>query len=185
MIHTKDIKIPPCDWNYKNEKYDNWIVRLFISEAGNKIRQKFSKMLNSPEKYPNIVDYIFHRYKDAENPIEVLRRIQYNIEERPICPACSGRVEFNGRPNCDAGLFKKYCSQRCANKTTNNWQYADQEKALKTKEERYGSRGYCNPTKGVQTRKEKYGSANNIEKVKQTKLERYGDPYYKNSEKVK
>lgn len=177
MIHTEDIIMPEVKLQYKNEKYDKWLIDLFIGQK--RIKPAYNKIWNSPSGYQNIKEYIFNRYTDAINPIETIRRIQYNIEERPICPVCGKPVIFKGKPD-SVGMYSKTCSPKCSTSMTNNWQYADREKMMQTKLEKYGNRGYCNPTKGVKTRKEKYGTANNHRKIEETKLKRYGDKNYRN-----
>lgn len=182
-IHTSDIKIPKHNSQYINKKYDNWLIKLFIAPT-NKLRLIYNKIWNNQEKYSNIINYIFHRYVDAKNPIEVIRRIQHNIEIKPVCPICGEENIFNSKPGAKS-LFSKYCSRKCSAKATKNFKYIDREKIYKTKLERYGSIGYNNREKAQQTNLEKYGSKNNSEKTKQTKLEKYGDPYYRNPEKYK
>ncbi|MCH5167961.1 MAG: hypothetical protein J1F35_08795 [Erysipelotrichales bacterium] len=182
-IQSSQIQIPKHDNQYINEKYDRWLIKLFISPT-NKIRLIYNKIWNNQEKYLNIVNYIFYRYIDAINPIEVLRRIQYNIEIRPTCKVCDNPVKFKGKPD-SSGLYTQFCSPKCSTKFTNNWQYADQEKTKQTKLKRYGSIGYNNREKAQQTNIEKYGSKNHIEKIKRTKLEKYGNEYYRNPEKAK
>jgi hypothetical protein len=60
-------------------------------------------------------------------------------------------------------------------------------KIAKTKTEKYGVAGYCNPTQTKSTKLEKYGSETfvNSNQASQTKLEKYGTTTYNNWDKTK
>ena len=104
---------------------------------------------------PEAFEYLKRRYDDSESLRETFLRIYYGIEKRPKCPICGKTVTYRGRKN---HLF----NDTCAN-------------------------GKCYVKKREQTNVLKYGIPNlggiHPEKIRQTKLERYGDAGYHNEEK--
>lgn len=135
-----------------------------------------------------ILNYIDNRFDDADSIAEAYVRMKYNIEIRPTCQTCGGKVTFYYNKKTDIWNFAKHCSYHCAAIDPKTQQNKD-----KTKLERYGNSKYNNRDKYRQTCTEMYGDGViNVfqtyvvkEKSKNTKSVRYGDPYYNNAKKVK
>jgi len=103
-----------------------------------------------------ILDYLENRYNDSESVSESLYRILYNVNQRPVCKHCGNKVKFN---NLNKG-FNQHCSNSCAQSDPKVYE------------------------KVVRIKKEKYGTANNYNKIRTTKLEKYNNEYFVNSEKT-
>ena len=167
--------------------YDKILVKIFIEEKTNSIRLKLGYIFDNKykySKYTNVKHYIENRYNDSLSYKESIRRMQYNIEIRPVCPICGTTLKFLGKPN-SKGLYEKFCSHKCnGTYNLNAGSIENVEKMKHTKLERYGSVGYNNMYKGLETKLNKYSSKNNYNKIKETKLNLYSDAYYSNSEKM-
>lgn len=164
---------------------DNIIKRLFWNAGKNTSNSNYRKFVQKKTKYNNILNYLLNRFNDSESTSESLQRIVFNIENRPVCPVCGSKLDFVGKPNTVKGIFKKFCSQHCANSFNSS-------KANLTKIDKYGDAG-CSK-KGKATKLKRYGNENyngdrdvakskmNYEeianKTRKTKLEKYGDEYY-------
>lgn len=150
---------------YKNEKYDNYIVNLFLKPLKNgtlRVQGSLYNIFNYPDKqkkYTNIINYISNRYHDSQSPNETIFRIKYGVEIRPVCQCCGGAkgvINFIGKANCDKykirpfpfNLFETYCSNSCANS-------GNSKKSQKTKLGKYGS--VNNSKKIVETFKANHG----------------------------
>lgn len=150
---------------YKNEKYDNYIVDLFLKPLKTstlRIQGSLYNIFNYPDKqkkYTNIINYISNRYPDSQSPNETIFRIKYGIEIRPVCQCCGGAkgvINFIGKANCGKyktrpfpfNLFETYCSNSCANS-------GNSKKSQKTKLGKYGS--VNNSKKIVETFKANHG----------------------------
>lgn len=142
------------------------------------------------------LEYLNNRYADSSSLKETIYRIKHNIEDRPVCKGCGGKVKFVGGTRG----FNKYCSRKCCAIHDNNFskEYVKEKirqtclerygvvngggsdtaikKIKATKLKHYGDEKFVNPTKAKQTKLEKYGDENynNIKQNKQTCLERYG-----------
>ena len=81
-------------------KFDNILLKIFINGRGI-IKEKLSRLDN----YPNIKHYIESRYSDSFSIEETLKRIQYNIEEKPKCPCCGKYAKYVGGTR----LYLKTC----------------------------------------------------------------------------
>lgn len=57
----------------------------------------------------NYLNYITNRYSDSESLSESLYRLVFNIEDRPKCKICGGKVKYS------SGKFSNYCSPKCRN----------------------------------------------------------------------
>lgn len=156
------------------------------------------------KNYPDFYNQIMNMYKDSQNYNEKLYRYIHNINKIPLCPVCGGYIPYRNSP---AG-YGKYCSQKCMVLSEER-----KESIKSTKIKKYGDPGYNNSKKARNTLIEKYGSIESAskkiyEKVKQTclkrygadnvfklkkiqdkccdsKMKKYGDPYYSNREKNK
>ena len=136
------------------------------------------------DAHPNIKDYLERRYIDSGSIKETVYRIFLNIEERPVCPVCGGRLKFesthrfsrkerNGRP------FLVCCSPKCA---------ANYEKTkLHKKQGSIRHYGTDNPAKAKEvqdkmkeTNRKKYGVDNPYQseeiknKIRETNIQKYG-----------
>ena len=164
---------------------DNIIKRLFWNADKNTSNSNYRKFVQKKTKYNNILNYLLNRFNDSESTSESLQRIVFNIENRPVCPVCGSKLDFVGKPNTVKGIFKKFCSQHCANSFNSS-------KANLTKINKYGDAG-CSK-KGKATKLKRYGNENyngdrdvakskmNYEeifrKVRATNLAKYGVEYY-------
>ena len=160
--------------------YDRILTSCLISDK-NKIRNGIVRKIKS--YYPNLHSYLMNRYNDSESLSETIRRIQYNIEERPKCKVCGNKVNYLSN-----GIYRSVCSYKCG------YEYS-KDKIINTTIERYGVN---NPLKS-DTIKEKYKntcikkygcnnpSKSNIIKEKKVKtyIEHYGvDNYFKSKESI-
>ena len=102
------------------------------------------------------------------------------------------RKSFTEKTGLRSSMQREDVKEKVAKKNKERWKNNKEEilsKMKSTMVERYGVE---NPTqsedlrnKAIQTKVEKYGNGNNDQKIKQTKLERYGDAGYLNHEKMK
>ena len=165
--------------------FDNIIKKLFWNTNTNASNHNYRKFVQKKTKYNNILNYLLNRFNDSESTSESLQRIVFNIENRPVCPVCGSKLDFVGKPNTVKGIFKKFCSQHCANSfnstkanLTKINKYGDagcSKKAKATKLEQYGDENY-NGDREVAKSKMNYEEI--FKKVRATNLERYGDEWY-------
>ena len=142
--------------------YDDILIRLFFKN-NNRLNSNYLKFLNriKKKKYQNIQNYLLNRYNDLTIGSKIifkesLYRILKKVESRQKCPICQKYTTFNYlKENC----YNDHCSKSCEMKDP---------KVMK---------------KHNQSCLEKYGSVNNSQKMKQTKLQKYGNENYNNSEK--
>lgn len=118
--------------------------------------------------------------KDLFSYKEVLLRIFYYIEKRPVCKVCGKQVTLKG---CSYKIFNYYCSNECSHKSE-----LVKEKQKRTNLERYGSEfPMCSKEIQDKAKKislERYGSENLrsskeiskeiSEKIEKTNLKKYG-----------
>ena len=157
-------------------------------------------------KYPNILEYLNSRYDDSDCITETIRRIEYKLEERPVCKWCGGHVSFNGYHK-GSMHYSACCCSSCHAKYTKDKRFETNIKkygrknfgsAEKVKEYWISHYGVDNPAKTDFVKKKmretnlrKYGfncsSKSEIvkEKVKQTCLKRYGVEYTGQIEEAK
>ena len=96
--------------SYIKMDYDKIIVNIFISNTG---RSKKSK-LNRLDNYPNIKNYLINRFTDYSSSFkEILDRIKFGIEKRPVCKECGSIVKYKGLIN-GYPTYKDFCSCKCA-----------------------------------------------------------------------
>ena len=149
-------------------------------------------------KYTNILEYLNSRYDDSDCMTETIRRIEYKLEERPVCKWCGGHVSFNGYHK-GSMHYSACCCSSCHVKYTKDKRFETNIKkygrknfgsAEKVKEYWINNYGVDNPAKTDFVKKKmretnlrKYGfncsSKSEIvkEKSKQTCLKRYGVEY--------
>ena len=166
--------------------YDKILVNIFFGEHG-LIFAQYRKFANDPikykGKYTNIKEYLNNRYNDSYSLKETLYRMKYNIEVRPACKTCGGKLEL-AINNKKHQVFPIYCSISCEMK--------DPEVRRKHNEsciKKYGKG--INLVKRKQTCLERYG-VDEVAKVKEiylktqnTKLVKYNDRCYNNKNKNK
>ena len=166
-----------------------------------------------------IKTYLENRFNDSKSIFETIFRIKNNIEVRPKCAYCGGDVLFVGKKSKP---YQKYCCRSCLSKgnvekikdkygttctltldsvkektidtlqkhygegVTHNWKAKEvHAKCVETTNQRH-TREEINE-RVRKTKLDRYGDERyvNVEKVKQTKLEKYGDEHYTNKEKAK
>ncbi len=136
---------------------DKYIINKFFSKTG-RLNGNYSTKEYLSFHCPEVLSYLEGRYDDSESLRETFLRIYYNIERRPKCPFCTSPVKWRGKKYCK--LFADTCG-----KTTCWLSFREQ-----TMINRYGV-SHLGCTKET------------VEKIKKTKLERYGDAWYANKEK--
>ena len=183
--------------------HDSLIIRILIKN--DKILTNSIRKINKG-KYPNILKYLNSRYNDSDCMTETIRRIQYKLEERPVCKWCGGHVSFNGYHK-GSMHYSACCCSSCHAKYTKDKRFETNIKkygrknfgsAEKVKEYWINHYGVDNPAKTDFVKKKmretnlrKYGfncsSKSEIvkEKVKQTCLKRYGVEYTGQIEEAK
>ena len=183
--------------------HDNLIIKILIKN--DKILTNSIKKINKG-KYPNILEYLNSRYNDSDCMTETIRRIQYKLEERPVCKWCGGHVSFNGYHK-GSMHYSACCCSSCHAKYTKDKRFETNIKkygrknfgsAEKVKEYWINHYGVDNPAKTDfvkkkmrETNLKKYGfncsSKSEIvkEKIKQTCLKRYGVEYTGQIEEAK
>lgn len=175
--------------------HDSLIIKILIKN--DKILTNSIRKINNG-KYPNILEYLNSRYDDSDCMTETIRRIEYKLEERPVCKWCGGHVSFNGYHK-GSMHYSACCCSSCHAKYTKDKRFETNIKkygrknfgsAEKVKEYWINNYGVDNPAKTDfvkrkmrETNLRKYGfncsSKSEIvkEKSKQTCLKRYGVEY--------
>ena len=183
--------------------HDSLIIKILIKD--DKILTNSIRKINKG-KYPNIVEYLNSRYNDSDCMTETIRRIEYKLEERPVCKWCGGHVSFNGYHK-GSMHYSACCCSSCHAKYTKDKRFETNIKkygrknfgsAEKVKEYWISHYGVDNPAKTDFVKKKmretnlrKYGfncsSKSEIvkEKIKQTCLKRYGVEYTGQIEEAK
>ena len=183
--------------------HDSLIIKILIKD--DKILTNSIRKINNG-KYPNILEYLNSRYDDSDCMTETIRRIEYKLEERPVCKWCGGHVSFNGY-NKGSMHYSACCCSSCHAKYTKDKRFETNIKkygrknfgsAEKVKEYWISHYGVDNPAKTDfvkkkmrETNLKKYGfncsSKSEIvkEKTKQTCLKRYGVEYTGQIEEAK
>ena len=183
--------------------HDSLIIKILIKD--DKILTNSIRKINKG-KYPNILEYLNSRYDDSDCMTETIRRIEYKLEERPVCKWCGGHVSFNGYHK-GSMHYSACCCSSCHAKYTKDKRFETNIKkygrknfgsAEKVKEYWISHYGVDNPAKTDFVKKKmretnlrKYGfncsSKSEIvkEKIKQTCLKRYGVEYTGQIEEAK
>lgn len=136
---------------------DRYIIDNFTYN-GKMISRYNNRLTNEVEEYLN------NRFSDGIDSIrEAIYRLLHNIEVRPMCPICGGRLKFVGKKN---RVYSKTCgSPECLSKHIKD---ATESVCFK----KYGVR---NPFQAEEVK----------EKIKQTMLDKYGCVHPKFSCKYK
>ena len=168
---------------------DQIILDYFIKSNGH---VNVQRLTNISEEYK---EYLDNRYTDSQSLRETIKRIQYNIEIRPVCVICGKPVKFlNGKKN---QLFNKTCCKEHANmldgitvKKVLKDIYSDVDKKKEINNKiretcllKYGDEHYSNRIKAKETCLQRYGVTSPLkseifkQKSKETCLQRYGVEY--------
>ena len=168
---------------------DQIILDYFIKSNGH---INVQRLTNISDEYK---EYLDNRYTDSQSLRETIKRIQYNIDVRPVCVICGKPVKFlNGKKN---QLFNKTCCKEHANmldgitvKKVLKDIYSDvnkkQEINNKIRETcllKYGDEHYSNRIKAKETCLQRYGVTSPLkseifkQKSKETCLQKYGVEY--------
>ena len=183
--------------------HDSLILKTLIKN--DKILTNSIRKINNG-KYPNILGYLNSRYNDSDCMTETIRRIQYKLEERPVCKCCGEHVSFNGYYNnqfhysvcCCSSCHAKYTKDKRFETNIKKYGRKNFGSAEKIKEYWISNYGVDNPAKVDfvkkkmrETNLKKYGfncpSKSEVvkEKIKQTCLKRYGVEYSLQAKEVK
>lgn len=168
---------------------DQIILDYFIKSNGH---INVQRLTNISEEYK---EYLDNRYTDSQSLRETIKRIQYNIEVRPVCVICGKPVKFlNGKKN---QLFNKTCCKEHANmldgitvKKVLKDIYSDVDKKQEINNKiretcllKYGDEHYSNRIKAKETCLQRYGVTSPLkseifkQKSKETCLQKYGVEY--------
>lgn len=168
---------------------DQEILSYFLKSNGH---VNVQRLTNISQEYK---EYLDNRYTDSQSLRETIKRIQYNIDVRPVCVICGKPVKFlNGKKN---QLFNKTCCKEHANmldgitvKKVLKDIYSDvnkkQEINNKIRETcllKYGDEHYSNRIKAKETCLQRYGVTSPLkseifkQKSKDTCLQKYGVEY--------
>lgn len=168
---------------------DQIILDYFIKSNGH---VNVQRLTNISEEYK---EYLDNRYTDSQSLRETIKRIQYNIEIRPVCVICGKPVKFlNGKKN---QLFNKTCCKEHANmldgitvKKVLKDIYSDVDKKQEINNKiretcllKYGDEHYSNRIKAKETCLQRYGVTSPLkseifkQKSKETCLQKYGVEY--------
>ena len=159
---------------------DTDIINMFFGERQIKW-QVYKKYINyenlNTEQEKEIFVYLNNRFTDNRNNLkETLYRIKFGIEQIPICPICGKQLPFVGKLKGNR-CYNGFCSDKCAQNSPEV-----RKKRLLSSISKYGAG--CNIQKVKQTCLEKYGVDNVyktdwcIEKIKETTFSHYGVTNY-------
>lgn len=88
-------------------------VEMLADKNGNFARVRVTdKFLN---QHLELKEFLDNRYEDYDSYGEVFHRLRFNIEERPTCHNCGGRVRYVGlvKGSMNNG-FQKFCCPKCS-----------------------------------------------------------------------
>lgn len=160
--------------------HDSLIIKILIKN--DKILTNSIRKINNG-KYPNILEYLNSRYNDSDCMTETIRRIQYKLEERPVCKFCGGHVSFNGYHK-GSMHYSACCCSSCHAKYT-------KDKRFETNIKKYGRKNFGSAEKVKEYWINHYGVDNPAKvdfvkrKMKETNLKKYGFNCPPKSEVVK
>ena len=160
--------------------HDSLIIRILIKN--DKILTNSIRKINNG-KYPNILEYLNSRYDDSDCMTETIRRIEYKLEERPVCKWCGGHVSFNGYHK-GSMHYSACCCSSCHAKYT-------KDKRFETNVKKYGRKNFGSEEKVKEYWISHYGVDNPAKtdfvkkKMRETNLRKYGFNCSSKSEIVK
>ena len=187
--HAKDKQERKRNPFKDTEINDENVLSVLSTKSGKFITDP--KVLN---KNKDLIKYLNERYDDIPEDkfsyAEVLYRMKYHVDVRPVCKVCGGPVTYGGQTKG----FKKHCSNQCITKdkeclekiartfkktslekygVENPYQSEEIKQKIRNKLiERYG---VDNPSKSEEIRR----------KIKNTNLEKYGYTCAMNSPEIK
>lgn len=149
---------------------DNYILQNCLRKDGHP---------NSQMIYRNddILKYLICRFKDIPNDLfkigEVIYRLKYNIDTRPVCKICGNPVKFLSEKKG----YNNYCSMNCQHKylavfNKERWQKMSDEDKQKIQDK---IKQTCLKHFGVEY---SFQSDNNKRKADKTRELKYGDKNY-------
>ena len=149
---------------------DEFVLDKFFSKKGSLCYKKI-KNLSEVEK-----QYLDNRFKDkSESYKEIIYRIKFRIEQRPVCEVCGKPVKWYNANN-----YHKTCSNKCAN-------ILGQQTIRKNCIENYGVDNHAKRDDIKEKLRESYKQ--NSEKIKEsrikTNLEKFGYENPFSSPKIK
>lgn len=161
---------------------DKDVLEIGFLENGNiKNIVVTKKYLNNHDDFAS---YLKNRYSDIPEDMfsyrEVMWRIKYGIEKRPVCKSCGKPVSFIGKQSHEKlGKTKNgyltFCCQKCSNNDSEV-----QKKVKETSCKRYGEKREMSRKKFEETMLLKYGAKNALQnkeilnRAKATIVEHYG-----------
>jgi hypothetical protein len=134
-----------------------------------------------------VVDYLNNRYSDSTSIQETISRIYNKLEIRPTCKQCDGKVRFQKL----TFPFAMFCSRKCANNNEET-----KQRLIETCLKKYGTtntaKAECVKQKYRDRMEKKYGKGivnafqakSVIAKAEETKLRKYGNAKFNNSQKT-
>lgn len=148
------------------------VINNLIKDNGIIIKSRLTKQYLKTHNY---YDFLINYYKDSDSVKETIYRIINNIDVRPTCKECGGRVKFN------RGLFSTFCCPKCRN-NNEDVKLKNKTGVSKSLKKAYEERGEIIKQKRNETLKEKYGEDVSSpfgitkikEKIKETTLQKYG-----------
>ena len=137
------------------------IIAYFF--CNDNINKNKIKEYNNGKTPSNIKEYLDNIYNDSDSLSEKLWRIKNNLDKRPICKYCGGKVKHISK-----NKYRTYCSNTCRNKDLF-------EVNRQITIQKYGTS--FNREKTKQTKKELYGDEyyNNSKRIKETLLNKTQD----------
>jgi len=100
--------------------YNQILKEILIPNKKGINHKLLNRILYNQNKYCNIFNYLLHKvYKDSVSIEETLKRMQLNIDIKPLCPICHKPVNFIGKKS---KMFSKYCSTSCRAKDPKNYE---------------------------------------------------------------
>ena len=160
--------------------HDSLIIKILIKN--DKILTNSIRKINKG-KYTNILEYLNSRYDDSDCMTETIRRIEYKLEERPVCKWCGGHVSFNGYHK-GSMHYSACCCSSCHVKYT-------KDKRFETNIKKYGRKNFGSTEKVKEYWINNYGVDNPAKtdfvkkKMRETNLRKYGFNCSSKSEIVK
>lgn len=155
--------------------YDKLLCGIFFKDDWHLNRNyvmRYNRAYKSNTRFQNVIKYIRTRYEDSTQLKEVLYRMKYHIDKKPVCKTCGKPVKFVGKSGI---IYRQYCCNTCAGK--NN------ETIIKKKQtqlQNWGTENCYDSDKYKQKIKQKYGVEYIVQrddikkKRKNTIIKKYG-----------
>lgn len=164
---------------------DKYIINELKNSAG-KFNGKRTTKEYLVEK--GFYDYILNRYSDntTDSIMEILYRMDNNIESVPICKTCGNKVVFDLKKN----RYPIHCSRSCSQKDPDTLM-KNSKSVSEAMKKRYEIKKEEIAAKSSETLEKNTGEKNNgfafscksvQDKVKATLMDRYGESFYRVSD---